>query len=167
MAEPMSVQIWVLATLFGGAGAAIVGLIIAPIKVIYRHNRLKKLIRREITFNIRQIERTIAKLEEFKRDYIQFERPGNFVHHFQFMQSSVIFNALINAGFLYDVMSDDQIIKFNNFQLAYTPVMADYLNEKIREMMNDSKQNAADKVDFFIRVYNGLKLDLQNVLEGI
>ena len=160
MTEEITTQVWLLATLFGGAGAAIVQIIIDPVKNAIQKNRLKRHLRRELNFNINRVSQTIEKLKELKEEHIKLDRTDTFYHYFKFKHSSVIFRNLINTGVIYEYLDDDQMLKFDNFATSYSDTDADILNQDIMKIRNSeySKTESANKTDFYIHKFNEMKI---------
>jgi hypothetical protein len=169
MAETVTTQVWILATLFGGAGAALLQLVVVPIKNIWKNRKLKAHLRREVGINIGLLAQNIEKLVELKEEHIKLDRAETFYHYFVFKNSSVLFRALINAGVLYDYMTDEQMLAFDNFLMDYTNDYAKFLNEDITKIKTGqyNKTEAANRVDFYISRLSEYRTELQKIKDGI
>lgn len=169
MEENVSLEIWIIATLFGGVGATIVNILFHLIQGKLRKINIIKSFKRELRFNINHVNNTILKLRELKEEYIQFDRRDKFYHFFKFTHSAVIFRTMINHGILYELLNDDQILKFDNFVFGYSEGAQQILNETIDEIksVHCTKDEAANKVDFSLRQYKSLINDLELIYQNI
>lgn len=165
MEDKVSTQIWLIATIFGGIGAALVQIIWGWVQSYLGKKRARKHLRREISFNIKQAQQIIGDLKELKEEYIKLDRQDSYWHFFVLKHSSVVFRAMINAGIIYDFLDDEQLIKFDNFISENT----DYMNNEVDKIrrLEYNKNESANKVDYFIGRYKSFHDDLDNMLKRI
>lgn len=165
MENQISTQVWIIATIFGGIGAALVQIIFGFIQSLCGKKRARKHLRREIGFNIKQAQQIIDQLEKLKEDHIKLDRQDSYWHFFTLKSSAVVFKNMINAGIIYDYFDDEQLIKIDNFNSENVV----FLNEeiaKIRSLQYDKKRSA-DQVDWFITHYKNFRTDLEIILKGV